>query len=113
MCLQLADDGHDNECEEDKHEQNNNNNDDDDGMDDEGWWEGVADVRATSGATWLTSECGRVRCWASPLKIYLSFTTRLSQLRGGLLHFQSNQWTIVGLGGFWLNGTSMCVPRYM
>ena len=54
MCLEIADDGHDNECEEDKHEQNNNNNDDDDGMDDEGWWEGVADVRATSGATWLT-----------------------------------------------------------
>ena len=22
-------------------------------------------------------------------------------------------WTVVGLGGFWLNGTSMCVPRYM
>ena len=21
--------------------------------------------------------------------------------------------TVVGLGGFWLNGTSMCVPRYM
>ena len=51
MCLQLADDGHDNECEEDKHEQNNDD-DDDDG--DEGQWEGVADVRATSGATWLT-----------------------------------------------------------
>ena len=59
------------------------------------------------------SECGRVRCWASPLKIYLSFTTRLSQLWGGLLHFQSNQWTVVGLGGFWLNGTALCVPRYM
>ena len=37
---------YDNDGEEDKHQH------DDDGN--EGWWEGVADVPATSGATWLT-----------------------------------------------------------
>ena len=37
---------YDNDGEEDKHQH------DDDGN--EGQWEGVADVRATSGATWLT-----------------------------------------------------------
>ena len=40
MCVQLADDD------------NDNDNGDDDGND--GLWEGVADVPATSGATWLT-----------------------------------------------------------
>ena len=38
---------YDNDDEEDKHQ-----HDDDDGN--EGQWEGVADVPATSGATWLT-----------------------------------------------------------
>ena len=54
MCLHLADyedengenDEGENDDEEDKHQH------DDDGN--EGQWEGVADVPATSGATWLT-----------------------------------------------------------
>ena len=44
------------------------------------------------------SECGRVRCWASPLKIYLSFTTRLSQLPFTLLVVfgQLQVWEVFG-----------------
>ena len=53
MCLHLADyedengenDEGENDDEEDKHQHDDGN---------EGQWEGVADVPATSGATWLT-----------------------------------------------------------
>ena len=105
MCLHLEDyedENDENDDEEDKHKHDDDVN--------EGQWEGVADVPATSGATWLPLGVWEGQMLGFAFKNISFFYNTFVSIA---FCITSILWTVVGLGGFWLNGTSMCVPRYM